>query len=180
MIDVRVLCLGVLSRGDASGYEIRKAFESGPLSLFSDAGFGSIYPALRRLLEDGMIVLAGKGSDARPDKKIYRITPQGRNYLLQAISRSPAPDKLRSEFMFTLFFSHLLPARQVDRLVAERIDDLRETIQELERCDAEHSGPAEKFVNGLGLAIHRAAAAYLDEHRHELAAVTRLEPKVAE
>lgn len=180
MIDVRVLCLGVLSRGDASGYEIRKAFEGGPLSLFSDAGFGSIYPALRRLLEEGFIILAQKGGDNRPDKKVYRITPQGRTYFLQAINRPPAPDKLRSEFMFAMFFSDQLPSRQVERMVADRIEDLRDTVAELERCDAEHSAAVEKFVNGLGLAIHRAALSYLEQNRHALAGGARLESKVAE
>src|SRR3546814_8991519 len=33
-MDAKTLCLGVLSRGAASGYEIKKAFEEGPFSHF--------------------------------------------------------------------------------------------------------------------------------------------------
>lgn len=179
MIDVRILCLGVLVRGDASGYEIRKSFEAGPLSLFSDAGFGSIYPALHRLQEEGLIALVDKGIDGRPDKKVYRITDEGRRYFTQSIHRPPAPDKVRSEFMFMLFFSDLLSARQIDRIIADRIDDLRETVNLLERCDAGHSTPAEKFVNGLGLVIHRAAISYLEQHRSEILGAAGTEPTVA-
>ena len=52
-MDAKTLCLGALSRGDASGYEIKKAFEEGPLSHIHEASFGAIYPALTRLDEQG-------------------------------------------------------------------------------------------------------------------------------
>lgn len=183
MIDVKTLCLGVLSRGDASGYEIRKEFEEGPFSNFSDAGFGSIYPALRKLLEDGLISIAQHGTDARPDKKVYRITAAGRQVLCQAVLRHPAPDRLRSDFMFMILFSHLMPSRHLERILTDRIEDYERLIEDMERresCDAAHSPPGEKFVHGLGLAMHRAAAAYLEEHRHQLLEGIRLQTKVAE
>lgn len=179
-MDVKTLCLGVLSRGDASGYEIRKAFEDGPLSHFSDAGFGSIYPALKRLQEEGLAIMAQHGTDSRPDKKVYRITASGRHALYQALSRPPGPDKLRSDFMFMLFFGHLLPPRHLDRIIDDRISQYRALIAEMEGCDDPHGTPGEKFVDGLGLAIYRAAATYLEEHRHELIGAALLEPKVAE
>ena len=55
MMDVKTLCLGVLSRGDASGYEIKKQCEEGPFAHFYAAGFGSIYPALNALWSEGLI-----------------------------------------------------------------------------------------------------------------------------
>ena len=54
-MDVKILCLGVLSRGEASGYEIKKAFEEGPFSHFHQASFGSIYPALNALSAEGLV-----------------------------------------------------------------------------------------------------------------------------
>jgi len=39
-MDVKTLCLGVLNRGEASGYEIKKQCEEGPFSHFYAAGFG--------------------------------------------------------------------------------------------------------------------------------------------
>ncbi|WP_245580037.1 PadR family transcriptional regulator [Niveispirillum irakense] len=181
MIDVKTLCLGVLSRGDASGYEIRKEFEEGPLSHFSDAGFGSIYPALKRLLDDGMITMLPHSGDGRPDKKLYRITPAGRHVLYQALTRAPAPDKLRSDLMFILSFGHLLPPRHLDRIINDRITDYRRMIATLEAQEktAQHT-PGDRFVEGMGLAIYRAVATYLEEHRHELVAAALMESQVAE
>ena len=40
-MNVRTLCLGVLSLGEATGYEIKKLLES-RFSHFYDASFGSI------------------------------------------------------------------------------------------------------------------------------------------
>ncbi|MFM2044392.1 MAG: hypothetical protein RLY86_2968 [Pseudomonadota bacterium] len=179
-MDVKTLCLGVLSRGDASGYEIRKAFEEGPLSHFSDAGFGSIYPALKRLLEDGLIAIARHGTESRPDKKVYRITPTGRHALYQALTEKPGPDKLRSDFMFMLSFGHLLPPRHLDRIITDRVEEYRRLADGIVDSDGAHGTPGEMFVQGLSLAMYRAAKAYLEDHRHELIGAALLEPKVAE
>ena len=39
-MDIRTLCLGILTWGDASGYEIKKIFED-RLSYFYEASYGS-------------------------------------------------------------------------------------------------------------------------------------------
>lgn len=46
--------LGLLSTGPASGFDIRKLFQSTPLATYSDSP-GSIYPALKRLEVQGLI-----------------------------------------------------------------------------------------------------------------------------
>ena len=50
-MDVQTLCLGSLTLGEASGYEIKKLFEEGPFAYFYHASYGSIYPALGNLLK---------------------------------------------------------------------------------------------------------------------------------
>ena len=54
-MDVRTICLGILTRGDATGYEIKKLFEDDGYQHFVEASFGSIYPALNRLTEEGYV-----------------------------------------------------------------------------------------------------------------------------
>ena len=53
-MNVRTLCLGVLSLGEATGYEIKKLLES-RFCHFYDASFGSIYPARTKLTGEGMV-----------------------------------------------------------------------------------------------------------------------------
>jgi DNA-binding PadR family transcriptional regulator len=178
-MDVKTLCLGVLSRGPHTGYEIRKQFEDGPFAHFQDAGFGSIYPALRRLTEDGMVRCEEQAQDSRPDKKVYRLTTAGRQALFEAVNAPPGPDKLRSDFNFVLFFADLLTPRQIDELLADRIAHHEAVLERLESCDLSARPPGEAFVTRYGIAIHRAAKDYFEAHQHELLG-NLLNAKVAE
>ena len=65
-MDVRTLCLGVLSLGDASGYEIKKRLES-TFNHFYDASFGSIYPALNQLQKEGLVRCEPEAQTNRQD-----------------------------------------------------------------------------------------------------------------
>lgn len=178
-MDTRVLCLGVLSQGEFSGYEIRKHFEEGPFAHFQEAGFGSIYPALKRLTEDGLVTCVEHQQDSRPDKKVYRLTAAGRQALFDAVARAPADDKLRSDFLFVLFFADLLAPGKVDRLIDDRIALHEHVLAKLEGCDRRHDHSAPAFVLRYGIAMHRAAKAYLETHRHELVGAL-LQREVAE
>src|SRR3546814_15083233 len=108
-MDAKTLCLGVLSRGAASGYEIKKAFEEGPFSHFHQASFGSIYPALNALSADGLVAVRAQAQQKRPAKKISSLTPKGRNALLAALMATPGPDAVRSDLLFLLSFAQHLP-----------------------------------------------------------------------
>ena len=164
-MDARVLCLGALHFGDASGYEIKKLFEEGDFSFFYETSFGSIYPALSRLVEDGLALVSEQAQDKRPDKKVYSITEKGRHLFADSLRDPPAPDKIRSDFCFLMLFAHLLPAATVDRLIHDRIAWYREQIEQMEACDGQDEPPGGRFINGFGLAIYRIAATYLEQHR---------------
>jgi len=164
-MDARLLCLGALHFGDASGYEIKKLFEEGDFSFFHETSFGSIYPALSRLVEDGLALVAEQAQDKRPDKKVYSITDKGRDLFAESLREPPAPDKIRSDFCFLMLFAHLLPSAAIDRLIRDRIAWYRLHIGQMEACDAHEAPPGGRLINGLGLAIYRNAAAYLEENR---------------
>ena len=53
------LCLGILRFGDATGYEIKKMVEEDMFNHFIEASYGSIYPALTRMSQDGRGDLPG-------------------------------------------------------------------------------------------------------------------------
>lgn len=170
-MDVKTLCLGVLSRGDASGYEIKKAFEEGPFSHFHQASFGSIYPALNALSTEGLVQVRAQAQDKRPDKKIYSLAPKGRNALLAALMANPAPDAMRSDFLFILSFAQYLPPARVEQLINARIAWYREMLARMEACACGSAAPAgAHFVRGMGIAVYRAAADYLESHRDQLLA----------
>ncbi len=167
-MDVKTVCLGVLTLGDASGYEIRKLFEDGPFQYFTDAGFGSIYPALNKLHGEGLVTCEQQTQSGRPDKKVYSITPQGRASFAEAIRATPGPDKFRSDFLLSLFFEHFLPHDLIVGAVDERIAWYRAKLEHMRCCDRSGWGTGPVFVNEFGQAVYSAALAFLEENRSKL------------
>lgn len=167
-MDVRTLCLGILALGDATGYEIKKMVAEGSFSFFSEASYGSIYPALTKLTEDGLITCRAMAQDKRPDKKIYSLTPEGRAQLTTMLHKDPGPDRHRSEFLAALLFAEAVSPQRVTQLVDERIAQHREKIVALKALLEEDMSPASRFVIEYGVAMQDAALAYLESHRDAL------------
>lgn len=166
-MDVRTICLGLLTRGEASGYEIKKQFED--FRQFGEASFGSIYPALGRLTDEGLVEVREEPQDRRPDRKVYSITRAGREAFVAALMSPLQDDRQRSPFAFAMLFSHLLPEERVRALLDSYISE-KEAL--LARMDARRSvaGDAgETFVNGLGRAVYAAMLDYLRAHRVRIA-----------
>ena len=167
-MDTKTLCLGVMSLGAASGYEIKKAFEEDGLNHIYHTSYGSIYPALNALTEEGLAECEELAQEKRPDKKVYSITEAGRVALLKALSAPPAEDKFRSDFLFIMFFAHLLPQQHVAELIDQRIAWYEKNLARMESGQDCICSKGDAFVHGMGLAVYRSASEYLKSHRQEL------------
>ncbi len=170
-MNVRSICLAVLSMGDATGYEIKKVTE-GPLQQLFDASFGSIYAGLTRLTEDGLVTCAAQSQSGKPDKKVYSLTQAGRAALLDTLTPLPGPDRMRSEFLFTMLFAHLLSPTHISGVIEHRLEIYRNLLEALESGAlaallGDFGDPAATaFVSGYGAAMIRASLAYVEENRH--------------
>ena len=169
-MDVKTLCLGVLSLGEASGYEIKKQLEEGPLAQFSRAGFGSIYPALGALGAKGWVTWSELQQDGRPDKKIYRITEGGRDTFRRALSRKPAADRVHSEALFMIFFSGYLDAGRAADIASGYAEAYRQVIGRMGQADLTGAPAGCRFVHAVGLSIYEAIVAAVERNRHLLVA----------
>jgi DNA-binding PadR family transcriptional regulator len=73
--------LGLLRlRQPRSGYDLRKFFEGRPMATFSDSP-GSIYPALKRLEQSGMVSCTLDETSRVRRRALYRLTPTGKKAL---------------------------------------------------------------------------------------------------
>lgn len=168
-MDAATLCLGVLTLGDASGYEIKKTVEEGPFSQFHETSFGSIYPALGRLSADGLVTFRREEQEGRPDKKVYSITPAGLAAFRKALLAQPARDKVRSDAVFMLFFGHLMAEERRQEVFAFYLGNLRRQMEEMAACACKEDDPApRRFVHGLGVAAYEAMLRYMEENRYLL------------
>ncbi|UTW53802.1 PadR family transcriptional regulator [Kordiimonas sp. SCSIO 12610] len=154
--------------GDATGYEIKKMVAEGSFSFFSEASFGSIYPALTKLTDEGFITCRSETQSNRPDKKIYSLTKLGVKELEGTLEKSPKPDKNRSEFLAALLFAEAISPNRIQNLVDERIEYHANQIKVLEDLLSEKPTGASKFVIEYGLEMQRAAAKFLQENSKSL------------
>ncbi len=170
-MDVKTVCLGMLSGGEASGYDLKKEFESS-FSHFFAAGYGSIYPALAALADNGLVTCEQIAQEGKPDRKVYRITNAGYESLLEALDRASPSHKIRSEFLAMLCFAHLMTPERIDEVIDQRLDDIRrneallDDVQANSVDDSWTSGM--KFVLGFGRAVTEAARRYIEQNRHTL------------
>ena len=165
-MDVRTMCLGILSRGKASGYEIKKELEEGPLSCLFDAGYGSIYPALKRLQDQGLIEQASTPEDGRADAKYYQITDDGLKDFIGSLQSKKTKDKIKSPVMFAMFFGNLLPNEYLARIQKEYLhfyQDYKINIDTwMEHYDK--LSPSEKYIIRMGEAVISAKVKFMEEN----------------
>lgn len=126
--------LGLLNHEPLSGYDIRKRIE-GSIGLFWDAGYGQIYPALKRLADKGLVEGKAEKSGGRPDKKVYRITEKGRRKLENWLVEPTAKEYVRYEILLKLFFGSLVDTERNIETIREfraRYTELLGTLEEYE------------------------------------------------
>lgn len=170
-MNVRTLCLAILSCGDATGYEIRKHSVEGNFSHFVDASFGAIYPALNRLTEDGLVTVRDEVQPGKPARRVYSITPAGQRALFDTLSQAPGPDTFKSPFLLVAMFSEMLPRQHIRQSVDERIKGLEDKLEGMRSClaELEEKGAAgSEWILGYGIAVHEASLRYLLENRDGL------------
>jgi DNA-binding PadR family transcriptional regulator len=167
-MDVKTLCLGVLSLGEASGYEIKKFFEDG-FSHFYVAGFGSIYPALAQLTREGHVTCSNIEQEKRPAKKVYQITDTGLSAFREALAATYPSHKVRSDFMVQLVFSDLLATERLEEVLEQRQADIEANLQHIDSClESRETTRGGRFAAGYARAVLQASYDYIESHKEAL------------
>ena len=176
------LCLGLLSVGPRSGYEIKQMFE-GPLSDFYSLSFGTIYPTLNNLQSNRYVSCKQHAQNKKPDKKVYTITKKGLDLMKSNLLRDAAEyirsgnfgDQIKSEFFLLILFSKYLPHEMLDTVMNERVLYLK---QKLEQSKYEGPVPSElaafrkeksiSFIRGLASTLFETGIKYIEKNRYLL------------
>src|ERR1700754_4773090 len=97
-MNIRTICLAILAHGEASGYDLKKHWEDGPFFHLGGASFGSIYPALARLEQEGLVASREETQPGKPPRRVYALTQAGSKAFLDEMSVTPERDVFRSHF----------------------------------------------------------------------------------
>jgi PadR family transcriptional regulator, regulatory protein AphA len=96
--------LGLLAFwGPMSGYDIKHMFDH-TLAPMWGAAHSQIYKELRRMKELGWVDMEREEQEARPDRKVYSITEQGRAALQKWQGQPPDVFQLRDELLLKVLF----------------------------------------------------------------------------
>lgn len=164
-MDVQSILLGFLMRRSLTGYELKQAFTIS-FSFFSGLSYGSIYPALRRMAEQGLVTMVSERQTHAPDRKVYTITDKGREAFIDALRAPLAPNTAKSPFLMRLFFFEDLSPEDRLAIVQNHLGDVRRQAQALEAVQPQIAGKADRFQYlcfEFGLRFYKDLAANLDE-----------------
>jgi DNA-binding PadR family transcriptional regulator len=103
---VRNALLGLLSQRPRHGYELHAAFEAivgGEQSW--DLKPAQVYTTLTRLQEAGLVQVDGQEQEGGPEKRIYSITPAGKDELCAWFATPVDAGHQRDEFFVKLMLS---------------------------------------------------------------------------
>ncbi len=103
-INIRYLLLGLLMQEPMTGYDIKGLLESFSW-LIGSPSYGSLYPALHGLLEDGYVAVNVIDNEEKPSRKVYHITDQGRKALKAWINKPVNKDPSLKAFLMHLILA---------------------------------------------------------------------------
>jgi PadR family transcriptional regulator AphA len=124
--------LGILMTGPKYGYELH-GYVSTQMNQFWDLSMSQVYALLKRIENDGVVVSQEELQERRPAKKIFTLTPSGRERFLDWVC-SPVEHvrDMRIEFTAKLFFIRELRLTQGLTLIDKQIEALEEKLQVIE------------------------------------------------
>jgi DNA-binding PadR family transcriptional regulator len=160
--------LGLLLESPMHGYELRKRL-TGLLGAFRAFSYGSLYPALRRMQADGLIV-----EDAAPDgtpkmrraRRVYRLTEKGKQRFSELVADTGPQNFSDDGFGVHLAFFNRTPAEARMRILEGRRRQVEERREGLREAIARASNSIDRYtrqLHQLGLESSEREVKWLNE-----------------
>lgn len=136
--------LGLLTFGEMSGYDLIKLANRSIASFFKVPSKAQVYAELRRLTELGHTDQREVIQSGRPNKRLYKLTPQGQAALEDWLESSD-PEPFGGVFLLQLMFGRQMRPETAEDRVRAMQDMAREEIGEL-RSNKERLGGSEEHL----------------------------------
>ncbi|MGH1351251.1 MAG: PadR family transcriptional regulator [Methyloligellaceae bacterium] len=170
-MDTKTLCLGILTLGDSTGYDIRKSLDE-TFSHFMEISPSGVYPALRDMEDQGFVTSEKIAQDDRPNKIIYSITNKGRDAFVEGLAASPGRHKVRSEMLALIYFAEYAPEHHLLQVLEARKKQLEEwTALTDDWCNSDesiHGTLGQHFISKYALAMMCTEINFLDNELPKL------------
>lgn len=160
--------LGLLLESPMHGYELRKRL-TGLLGAFRAFSYGSLYPALRRMQTDGLIVedVAPEGiPKVRRARRVYRLTDEGKQRFTDLVADTGPQNFSDDGFGVHLAFFNRTPAEARMRILEGRRRQVEERREGLREAVARASSSIDRYsrqLHQLGLESSEREVKWLNE-----------------
>lgn len=131
-MDVKTIILGFLNYGEMSGYDIKQTF-SNHIGFFYDASYGAIYPALRKMEQDGYVTKREIVQSGKPNKILYNITEAGKKLFQAEIGTPIQVPMIRSDLLVKLFFGALQNEGELESLVDNSVSFEKQLYEQMNK-----------------------------------------------
>lgn len=107
---MRSVLLALLAKESAHGYELKQLLEQTFGSAYPSPNIGQVYVTLGRLEKDGLVQGQDVTQSNRPNKRVYELTPAGREAVTEWLDAPVDGPRLRSDFFVKLALAPLAGA----------------------------------------------------------------------
>jgi len=142
--------LAALTSEEGSGYELSKRFDAS-VANFWPASQQQVYRELDRLESEGLVKARTVRQTKRPDKRVFRITPAGREELGEFVRGRTRPTVVRDDLLVKVASLNESNAADIAGAVRERLEASREKLKMYESLrETVLAGTTEKEFLGAG------------------------------
>lgn len=114
--------LGILTISPMTGYQLKQFFDASVQHIWN-AELSQIYPTLKQMEAERLVRKTVEIQDARPNRKVYHITQEGRAELRRWMRESPPATSIRDPFLIRVFFGTEIPPEDMLILLGRQMEE---------------------------------------------------------
>ncbi len=151
---MRFPLLALLAAGPAHGYELKQALEQRFGAVLAPLNAGQIYTTLQRLERDGLVDDDAVAQNGRPNKRVYRLTEQGRTELRSWVADSTPATRLKDDFFIKLVLAEAAGIADPLELIDRQRSAYLQALRSLDDVAADTNGDVTAALLVEGAALH--------------------------
>jgi DNA-binding PadR family transcriptional regulator len=151
---MRFPLLALLAGGPAHGYELKTQLEQRFGSVLPPLNAGQIYTTLSRLQRDGLVDDDAVAQNGRPNKRVYRLTPEGQAELDRWVADATPSPRLKDDFFMKLVLARAGGIADPLQLIDRQRGAYLQALRELDDVAASVNGDETAALLVEGAALH--------------------------
>lgn len=163
--------LGLLTINSGTGYDVKKHLDTEGRFTRRRAPLSQIYTTLKRMTENDLVSFVEEKREGKPDLKIYSITPEGKQFLIDYLY-SPLNRTFRhseSSILFRIRYAFLMEPEVIIKHIQDELEFRQNQISTFRHRDRTIEStilsPAElAYAQAINDELHNFGAARMDQY----------------